>query len=61
MSLDVEEIFLSSNKGKVEQSRERSSGLPLHLGCSGYWKGSFRVALAYGRQLYLFYLIILHI
>ena len=33
-------------KGKVEQSRERSSALPYT-----YWKGSLLVALNYGRQL----------
>ena len=33
-------------KGKVEQSRE---------GCSSYRKGSLRVTLDYGRQLYLFH------
>ena len=32
-------------KGKVEQSRERSSVLPY-----SYWKGNLRVALDYGRQ-----------
>ena len=36
-------------KGKVEQSRERNSALPW---CNSYWKGSFLVALDYGRQLY---------
>ena len=40
-------------KGKVEQSRERISALsPTHW-CSSYRKGSFRVTLDYGRQLYL--------
>ena len=37
-------------KGKVEQSREKSSA-SLHLGVS-YRKGSLRVTLDYGRQLY---------
>ena len=37
-------------KGKVEQSRERSSALLYTL---VYRKGSFRVTLEYGRQLYL--------
>ena len=37
-------------KGKVKQSRERSSTLPYTL---VYWKGSLLVALAYSRQLYL--------
>ena len=41
-------------KGKVEQSRERISALPTHW-CSSYRKGSFRVTLDYGRQLYLLY------
>ena len=36
-------------KGKEEQSREWSSALPL---CSSYWKGSLRVTLDLGRQLY---------
>ena len=39
-------------KGKVEQSRKRSSA-PLTPWCSSYWKGSLLVALDYGRQLYL--------
>ena len=34
-------------EGKVEQSRERSSTVPY---TSMYWKGSFLVALYYGRQ-----------
>ena len=38
-------------KGKVEQSRERSSSSPTPW-CSSYWKGSLLVALDYGRQLY---------
>ena len=38
-------------KGKVEQSRERSSALPIPRCCS-YWKGSLLIALDYGRQLY---------
>ena len=42
-------------KGKVEQSRERSSALPLHLGVVSYRKGSLRVTLDYGRLLLLFY------
>ena len=40
-------------KGKVKQSWERSSALPLHLRCSSYWKGSLLVALDYNRQFYL--------
>ena len=39
-------------KGKVDQSREWSSSLPTPR-CSCYWKGSLRVALDYGGQLYL--------
>ena len=39
-------------KGKVEQSRERSSAFPTPL-CSSYQKGSLLVALDYCRQLYL--------
>ena len=41
-------------KGKVEQSRERSSAFPTPR-CSSYWKGSLRVALDYGHQLYFFF------
>ena len=36
-------------KGKVEQSRERSSGLPTPR-CSSYWKWSHLVALDHDRQ-----------
>ena len=39
-------------KGKVEQSREGVAPSPTHW-CSSYRKGSFRVTLDYGRQLYL--------
>ena len=39
-------------KGKVEQSREGVAPSPTHL-CSSYRKGSLRVTLDYGRQLYL--------
>ena len=39
-------------KGKVEQSRDRSSA-SLTPRYSSYWKGSLRVTLDYGRQLYL--------
>ena len=39
-------------KGKVGQSREWSSTSPTPR-YSSYWKGSLRVALDYGRQLYL--------
>ena len=38
-------------KGKVGQSRERSSD-PHTTRCCSYWKGSLLVALDYGRQLY---------
>ena len=38
-------------KGKVEQSRERSSALPTPR-CSSYWKRSLWVVLDYGCQLY---------
>ena len=37
-------------KGKVEQSRERSSALPTPQ-CSSYWKGSLPVAFDNSRQL----------
>ena len=40
-------------KGKVEQSREGVAPSPTHC-CSSYRKGSLRVTLDYGRQLYLF-------
>ena len=36
-------------KGKVEQSRKRSSASPT-LRCSSFWKGSLLVTLDYGRQ-----------
>ena len=39
-------------KGKVEQSREGVASSPTHW-CSSYRKGSLRVTLDYGRQLYL--------
>ena len=39
-------------KGKVEQSREGVAPSPTHW-CSSYRKGSLRVTLDYGRQLYL--------
>ena len=38
-------------KGKVEQSWEGVAPSPTHW-CSSYRKGSFRVILDYGRQLY---------
>ena len=40
-------------KGKVEQSWERSSAFPTPW-CSSFRKGSLRVTLDYGRQLYLY-------
>ena len=39
-------------KGKVKQSREGVAPSPTHW-CSSYRKGSLRVTLDYGRQLYL--------
>ena len=42
-------------KGKVEQSREGVAPSPTPW-CSSYRKGSLRVTLDYGRQLYFFYL-----
>ena len=41
-------------KGKVEQSREGVAPSPT-LWCSSYRKGSLRVTLDYGRQLYFTY------
>ena len=41
-------------KGKVEQSREGVAPSPTPW-CSSYRKGSLRVTLDYGRQLYLLY------
>ena len=40
-------------KGKVEQSREGVVPSPTHC-CSSYRKGSLRVTLDYGRQLYFY-------
>ena len=40
-------------KGKVEQSREGVAPSPTHW-CSSYRKGSLRVTLDYGRQLYFY-------
>ena len=45
-------------KGKVEQSWEGVAPSPKPW-CSSYRKGSLRVTLDYGRQLYFFYLLIL--
>ena len=42
-------------KGKVEQSRDRSSALPLHLGVVTIEKGVFGSPSTKGRQLYLLY------
>ena len=42
-------------KGKVEQSREGVAPSPTPW-CSSYRKGSLRVTLDYGRQLYLLYI-----
>ena len=44
-------------KGKVEQSREGVAPSPTPW-CSSYRKGSLRVTLDYGRQLYLLYIYI---
>ena len=41
-------------KGKVEQSRERVAPPPTPW-CSSYRKGSLRVTLDFGRQLYLLF------
>ena len=46
-------------KGKVEQSREGVAPSPTHW-CSSYRKGSLRVTLDYGRQLYFTYTFLLH-
>ena len=47
-------------KGKVEQSREGVAPSPTPW-CSSYRKGSFRVTLDYGRQLYFIYFAYLRI
>ena len=44
-------------KGKVEQSREGVAPSPTHW-CSSYRKGSLRVTLDYGRQLYFTFIYI---
>ena len=41
-------------KGKVEQSRKGVAPSPTHW-CSSYRKGSLRVTLDYGRQLYFYF------
>ena len=43
-------------KGKVEQSREGVAPSPTHW-CSSYRKGSLRVTLDYGRQLYFLHVL----
>ena len=45
-------------KGKVEQSRERVAPSPTPW-CSSYRKGSLRVTLDYGRQLYFYFIYII--
>ena len=47
-------------KGKVEESREKSS-VPATPQCSSYWKGSLMVALDYGCQLYIYIYIYIYI
>ena len=47
-------------KGKVEQSRERSSALPTPL-CSSYLKGSLLVDLDYGCELFYNFTLILNV
>ena len=47
-------------KGKVEQSREGVAPSPTHW-CSSYRKGSLRVTLDYGCQLYLLTLLTLFV
>ena len=48
-------------KSKMEQSKERSSALPLHLGVVAIEKGSLRVTPDCGRQLYFYFKIMLMI
>ena len=47
-------------KGKVEQSRKGVVPYPTHW-CSSYRKGSLRVTLDYGRQLYFYLYIYIYI
>ena len=47
-------------KGKVEQSRKGVAPSPTHW-CSSYRKGSLRVTLDYGRQLYFYLYIYIYI
>ena len=47
-------------KGKIEQSWKGVAPSPTHW-CSSYRKGSLRVTLDYGRQLYLYILYIIYI
>ena len=53
--LDTSQRYKVCIKGKVEQSRERSSALPTPRCCS-YWKGNLRVTLDNGRQLIYIYI-----
>ena len=54
MVLDTSLLNTQHYKGKVEQSREGVAPSPTHW-CSSYRKGSLRVTLDYGRQLYFTY------
>ena len=45
-------------KGKVEQSRERSNALSLHLGVVAIEKGAFGSPSTKGRQLNLYYMVV---
>ena len=47
-------------KGKVEQSREGVALSPTPW-CSSYRKGSLRVTLDYGRQVYFYYIVFMSI
>ena len=60
MSLLDSQHYKVCIKGKVEQSRERSS-IPSILQCSSYWKESLWAALDYGCQLYFYLLFYMHI
>ena len=44
-------------KGNVEQSRNKTAPFPTAL-CGSYRKGSLRVTLDYGRQLYFYFSIL---
>ena len=52
MVLDASQHYKVRIKGKVEQYRKGVAPSPTHW-CSSYRKGSLRVTLDYGRQLYL--------